>query len=206
MARKRFRKTKALAAKRTTSVAKRRAVVKAPARPVLFPDLSHPNARAQRAFLIAYARVGTVTRAATAARVDRATHQNWMKYPGPPGEAYRLAFEQAEAMAADILEDEARRRAVEGLVRYQFDRAGNPLMFPGTKKPYYELEYSDTLLLAQLKANRPDKYRERIEHTGKDGGPIQVEPVVDKLRARLDAHAAAALPAPEAEPQKGGGQ
>lgn len=35
---------------------------------------------------------------------------------------------------------------------------------------------SDTLLIFLLKARRPDKFKDKIvnEHTGKDGGPVQV--------------------------------
>jgi hypothetical protein len=171
----------------TRAAAKPVAIVVRPPKP--FADLCHPNARAQRAFLIAYAKTGIITRAAAAARVDRHSHLNWLAYDGRGGEAYRLAFSEAEEMAADVLEAEARRRAVEGLVRYRFDKQGNPLLHPLTKKPYYELEYSDALLQQQLRANRPEKYRERLEHTGKDGGPILIEPVVEKLRARLEAQA-----------------
>jgi len=70
--------------------------------------------------------------------------------------AFRQAWDEAEAIAADRLEAEAWRRAVEGfdepvvsagkLVR---DDDGNPVMVR---------RYSDTLLLALLRAHRPARF------------------------------------------------
>src|SRR5437667_12509832 len=70
--------------------------------------------------------------------------------------AFRQAWDDAEQIAADRLEAEAWRRAVEGfdepvvsagkLVR---DEDGNPVMVR---------RYSDTLLLALLRAHRPAKF------------------------------------------------
>ena len=69
---------------------------------------------------------------------------------------FALAWDVAVDAAADALELEARRRAVEGTEK--------PVFFQG-----YECgrirEYSDTLLIVLLKANRPGKFRERVEHT-----------------------------------------
>lgn len=144
-----------------------------------FADLQHPNARAQRAFLLAYAKAGTITHAAASARLDRSTHLHWLHYPGPAGEQYLVAFAQAQDMAADALEDAARRRAVEGLKRYRFTKDGTPLRHPLTDKPYYEQEYSDSLLGKLLEANRPEKFRSRVEHTGAGGGPIAHQVDVD---------------------------
>ncbi len=129
--------------------------------PRLFRRLRHRNARAQRAFLAAFARTGNVSQSAKAARIDRDTHAHWLKFEGPAGDDYRQAFDQAKEMAADVLEQEAVRRAVHGTVRYRFDRHGNPLKHPKTDKPYYELEYSDNLLRDLLRGTRPDKYRDQ---------------------------------------------
>lgn len=75
---------------------------------------------------------------------------------------YPDRFHQAEEKAARTLEDEAVRRAHEGLrkaVRYKGRIVG------------YETEYSDTILLALLKGNNPEKFRDRqaIEHSGTIG-------------------------------------
>lgn len=70
-------------------------------------------------------------------------------------EEFGAAWDEAIEEGADVLEDEARRRAVEGCeerVYYQ----GKVI---GTKR-----NYSDTLLIFLLKGRRPEKYRERLEH------------------------------------------
>lgn len=113
----------------------------------------------QKAFLAALAVSGNVSASAKAAKIDRTTASRRRAADEP----FALAWAQALDEAADTLELEARRRAHDGLVRYKFNRKGDPLVFPGTQDPYYELEYSDTLLIFLLKAARPEKYRERLD-------------------------------------------
>jgi hypothetical protein len=117
--------------------------------------------RHKKAMLAALAITGNVTRAADAAKVGRTTHYEWLE--ADPG--YAKAVGAAMDEAADRLEDEARRRAAEGLVRYKFHQ-GSPVLHPVTGEPYYELEYSDTLLIFLLKGARPHKYRDGYEQTG----------------------------------------
>jgi hypothetical protein len=64
-------------------------------------------------FLKAYATVCQVTLAAEMAGIDRGTHYGWLKKD--PG--YRAQFEAANDQAAQTLEDEAVRRAYEGVER-----------------------------------------------------------------------------------------
>jgi hypothetical protein len=80
-------------------------------------------------------------------------------------EQFAQAWEDAMSMAADYLEAEARRRAVEGWeepVYYQGDEVG------------YVRKYSDTLLIFLLKGANPEKYRERssTELSGPGGAPL----------------------------------
>jgi len=66
---------------------------------------------------------------------------------------FAAAWAEAMAIAGDLLEEEADRRGRDGYdepVYYQGEERG-------TKR-----KYSDALLLARLKAVRPDQYRERI--------------------------------------------
>lgn len=103
-------------------------------------------------------------RAARWAKLNRASHYNWMR----EDESYKERFREAEVTAARTLEDEAVRRAHEGLrkaVRYKGRIVG------------YETEYSDTLLLALLKGNNPDKFKDRSSFDGK----VQV----DDIRKRV---------------------
>jgi hypothetical protein len=66
---------------------------------------------------------------------------------------------------ADQLEQEARRRAHDGVRKP---------VYQGGKRVGYIQEYSDTLLIFLLKGLRPEKYRERFEHSGAGGGPLQL--------------------------------
>jgi hypothetical protein len=104
----------------------------------------------QRRFLAAFAACGSVVRASRWAKTRRQTHYFWLA----TDPSYPARFRQAEMQAARTLEDEAVRRAHEGLRK--------PVWYKG-KIVGYETEYSDTLLLAVLRANNPDKFRDRIE-------------------------------------------
>ena len=88
-------------------------------------------------FLNALAKLGSVKAAAQEAGIDRTTHYTWLD-----DETYKKAYERARQIAADALEEEARRRAVEGYIGKDGVR-----------------EYSDKLLIALLKANFPDRYK-----------------------------------------------
>lgn len=126
----------------------------------------------QRAFLAAYAVMGNITQAAAVAKVHPDTPRvNWKGQ-----KTYDEAFAQAQETAADGLEQEARRRATEGVRRLKFHE-GQAIMFPCNEgdpgaikvgkdwmRLYEEHEYSDTLLIFLLKAARPKKFRESIKH------------------------------------------
>lgn len=134
----------------------------------------------QAAFLAAYAIHGNLTAAAVAADVNRKTVYCWMDEDGDFAED----FADAKEAFADQLVHEARRRAVEGVKDYVVS-AGRLIYVddtdnPGTPIPLVRQIYSDTLLLAMLKAHRPDEYKERssVEHSGKGGGPVKVAPEV----------------------------
>lgn len=116
------------------------------------------------AFIAALRETGNVRRAAIAAGVGRTTVYRERK----KAKRFREAWDEAMQEATDLLEEEARRRAVEGLVRYKFHQ-GAPVLHPVTNEAYYELEYSDTLLIFLLKAHRPEMFRERYEHTIQGG-------------------------------------
>lgn len=115
---------------------------------ILFNEIQHPK---KRAFLAAYSECGTITRAAEIAGIDRGTHYNWIKEDTVYAKACDAAYEQA----AERLEEEARRRAVEGVQK--------PVFYKGEECGVVQ-EYSDTLLIFLLKGAKPDKYAERT-HT-----------------------------------------
>ena len=74
--------------------------------------------------------------------------------------AFAAEWEAALEEAADALELEARRRALEGTEK--------PVFYGGEERGRIR-EYSDSLLLALLKAVRPEKFRERLEGNGREG-------------------------------------
>lgn len=183
---------------------------------------SHPAIRDARrqAFLASLAVLGNVTAAAEAAGVDRVTAYRWRD----SDEDFSAAWDDAIEQAADLIELEARRRAVEGIdepvvFRGQFtylyreakDAEGNPVIdeLTGTTKMAPVLDahgnhqvatvrrYSDALMAVLLKAHKPDKYREnsKVELAGRLALNDMSE---DEIRAELAALVAAGLlPAPD---------
>jgi hypothetical protein len=117
----------------------------------LFPELANPR---QRAFLTAYRETGNVRLACTVSHVGRSSHYRWLD----EDPAYRGALELAREDAADVLEAEAQRRAVEGVEK--------PTGWYQGKAGGYVREYSDLLLIFLLKGARPEKYKDRLELKG----------------------------------------
>ena len=108
-------------------------------------------------FLAALSDGLSVTAAAIAAGARRSAMYGWRAEDPLFAEAWDEAIEEG----TDKLEEEARRRALNG---------------------------SDPLIMFMLKARRPAKYRERSlhEHTGAAGGPVQVEGSArEELAARI---------------------
>ena len=123
------------------------------------------------AFLEALASGLSVSGACKAAQVPRQTAYDWRN----ADEAFAAAWDEAIGHGTEALEDEARRRAVEGVVRehthyHQGMRVGTDI----------ETKYSDTLLIFLLKARNPEKYRDnsKVELSGDPNRPLIVERVL----------------------------
>src|SRR6516225_11877367 len=126
------------------------------------------------AFLLRFEETGRIDLACKQTGIGRRTHHNWLE--GDPD--YRKQFEQSRKRIVQLLEDEAYRRAVEGVEK--------PIKVGDEIKTIRE--YSDTLLIFLLKGAAPEKYRERYEHaiSGPNGDPIQVEHrAYDIFRGRI---------------------
>lgn len=104
---------------------------------------------------------GNVSRACNAISLTRTRVYEW-RTADP---VFAIAWDEAVELGTDELEEEARRRALEGV--------DEPVFYQGEACGMVR-KYSDTLLIFLLKGRRPEKYRERTEITGKDGGPIQI--------------------------------
>ncbi len=104
------------------------------------------QAEHKRLFLDAFADIPVLQYAANKAGVHRTRVWQWRQ----EDLLFAAAFEQAEQAGIDSIEQVAMERAKEGK--------------------------SDLLLITILNAKRSDQYRQRgsIEHTGRDGGPMEV--------------------------------
>lgn len=149
-------------------------------------------------FLDALREFGVVSYAAEIAGVNRTAAYKAKNRNKTFSDRWNDAIEEA----ADKLEQEARRRAVEGTHRLQFYK-GRPIMVPlidedgkpvyedmidmdgqviiddnGRPRrqlvmvPYVEHEYSDTLLIFLMKCWRPQYRDSRVELSTKDGRPL----------------------------------
>jgi len=107
------------------------------------------------AFITELLHTGNVTLSAQKAKVGR--QYAYQARESDP--AFAAAWKEAVEASVELMEAEARRRAVEGYLK--------PVYQSG-KKVGEIREYSDTLLIFLLKAHAPEKYRDRhhVEHSG----------------------------------------
>lgn len=122
--------------------------------------------RAMReAFIEALSGGATITHAARTVGAGRSTVYEWRD----EDPEFARRWDEAYAEGADTIEQEAFRRAVQGI-------EGRPVTFRGQVVAEMT-EYSDTLLLALLKARKPNEYRERVDlrHSGQIAQPTAAE-------------------------------
>lgn len=104
----------------------------------------------KRALLDALAETANVTWACQATGVPRRTAYDWRD----ADPAFAKGWEEAVELGTDALEDEAIRRAHQGV---------DKPVYQGGRKVGTVREYSDTLLIFMLKARRPEKFKERAQ-------------------------------------------
>jgi len=126
----------------------------------------------QKRFLEALAETGVVSLAAAIAGTSRTRVYELRN----KNAAFAKRWEDAEERAADALEAEAWRRAVDG-VPEPLVSAGK-LVRDDDSLPIAIRRYSDPLMISLLKARRPERFKDRavVEHD-----------VSDRLADRLDA-------------------
>ena len=137
-------------------------------------------------FIAALRDLGNVRRSCEAAKVGRRTVYDHRTRD----QDFAHEWDEALEEACDLLEEEARRRGVEGVDK--------PVYHEGVRIETVK-HYSDTLLIFLLKGARPAKYRDNHRHevVGRDGGPIRIraEDLTDDQLADI---AAGSGPAPAA--------
>jgi hypothetical protein len=122
----------------------------------LFTGIINPK---KKAFLVAFSRSGRVIDSCNAVGIHWTTHYHWKKHD----KKYLAAFQMAEQIAADFMEDEIHRRA--------FDGIDHPVTYEGKITDTYK-EYSDNLAMFRLKKLRPE-YRDNFS-MNQFSGPVQV--------------------------------
>jgi hypothetical protein len=104
-------------------------------------------------FLVEYRRHGSMAQACREAGIgSRQTIHNWM--------------DADAAFAAEVAD--AKEDVIDGLEFTLYQVATGQLEFSSPQV---------TALIFSLKGNRPEKYRDRYELTGKDGGPVEVKTI-----------------------------
>lgn len=124
--------------------------------------------RAREKFLAVLRETCNVSEAARAIGVSRRAVYDWREAHAD----FRADWEDAEQEAADKLEREAWRRAVEG--------TDKPVTFHGAITATYK-EYSDRMLELLLKAHKPEKYREKDQNAGNDNLDQALQRLIESL-------------------------
>lgn len=118
-----------------------------------------PKKREQ--FLDALRNTCNITKACDLAGLGRASAYEWRE----EDESFARDWKKALEMGADLLEDEAVRRAKDGV---------EEPVYQAGKLVGHVQKYSDTLLIFLLKGAKPKKYGDRMALSGSDGAPLQI--------------------------------
>lgn len=136
----------------------------------------------QAPFLEAFALHGTIVLAARRAQVHRHTVENERKRDPE----FAAAYEDALLDARESADAQLRHRGMAGTpvtktVSKEKTMADGSVV--RTSETFDTTYVSTAALIAWLRAHWPEKYRDiRIEQTGKDGGPVQVEIEIERER------------------------
>jgi hypothetical protein len=127
----------------------------------------------QRRFLALLAHTGTPYRAAKLTPFDLSRAYKLKKADPDFAAAWQESLEQH----GDVLEQEALRRATEGVTKGIYHQ--------GTRVDE-ERVYSDTLMALLLKGNKPEKFdRRQVELTGPGGGPVQIDEPPNQIARKI---------------------
>ena len=137
----------------------------------------------KRLFLEALGQGYSISGAAELADIGRTTIYNQLREKKDFSDEVDKAIE----VGTDRLVDEARRRALIGIDEQVIWKGAASVIEDGkgNKRALTVKRYSDVLLMFLLNARRPNKYKQRHELTGKDGGPIEIKTFADVARASV---------------------
>ncbi len=111
------------------------------------------TARKRRKFIAKLKQTGNISGSAAAISISRRLAYN-IREQNPK---FARQWDEAVEYAADALEQEARRRAVDGVKQ--------PVFYKGRRVASVR-QYSDGLLTTLLKGNKPEKFADRKHLTG----------------------------------------
>lgn len=136
-------------------------------------------------FLETLAQTGSIESACKAAGFSRRSAFRWKAADARFAERWNAAYEAG----TDRLEDCSVEFATVGFVEYRETVVSVAKDGTRTETTTERRKISERHLELQLKARRPDKYRERssVEHSGPNGGPIQVDDARQRIAGKLDA-------------------
>ena len=136
------------------------------------PKVQPRTAIAKVAFLSHFAQHGNVLHACREARIGRTTFYGWLK----SDPRFAVIYAEATEDAVDVLEAEAKRRAVDGYTEP---------VYQGGKQVGEVRKFSDNLLITLLKGKRPDVYRERLDVNARLGlAPTELSEILAEGRQR----------------------
>ncbi len=125
------------------------------------------------AFLSGLARAKSVSRAADEAGIACSTLYGWRR----ADQSFAKAWADAIETGTDLMEDEAFRRAVEGMPKP---------VYRGGEKVDEILDYSDAMLTFLLKARRPDKFKDKQSAvTSKHPSKLDLKGARDALQSKF---------------------
>ncbi len=133
---------------------------------------SRRSAAVKDLFVETYAQLGNLAASAKIAKIDRRTHFYWAE----KDPKYAARIDEARETAIDGWEMHAVRRATVGVEE--------PVYYKGEVVGHVR-KMSDLLLMFVLKAARPEKFRERFEHTGPQGTPLVFTMKIDSNASDL---------------------
>jgi len=129
--------------------------------------------RARETFIVNLAAGASITKACEIAAIGRTTAYEWRA----ADEAFAALWDEALEAGIDRLEDEARRRAVEGVEKPVVAMGKIARNDDGTVLMIRE--YSDTLLALMLKAKKPKEYRDRLDLNANVAGAVTLNVTSD---------------------------